>query len=159
MLVHAPKTEHHEGGGDRVVPIFPELRPYLDDAWAVATDKAEFVVSRRAGAGVNLRTHLLRIIKRAGLKPWPKPFQNLRASRETELAERFPMHVVCSWIGNSERIAAKHYLQVTDDHFDLAQEAAQIRRILPQKRRKYGAAPSALRTRPKRKNPGFSRVF
>ena len=41
----------------------------------------------------------------------------MRSSRETELAETFPTHVVCAWIGNSEPIAAKHYLQVTDDHF------------------------------------------
>jgi hypothetical protein len=30
------------------------------------------------------------------------------------------MHVVCQWIGNTEAIAAKHYLQVTDDHFSKA---------------------------------------
>ena len=48
---------------------------------------------------------------------WPKLFQNLRSTRETELADEFPMHVVCQWIGNSQPIAAKHYLQVTDDHF------------------------------------------
>ena len=53
----------------------------------------------------------------AGLQRWPKLFQNLRSTRETELAEDFPMHVVCPWIGNSQPIAAKHYLQVTDDHF------------------------------------------
>lgn len=40
--------------------------------------------------------------------------------RETELAEIFPLHVVCAWIGNSSAIAAKHYLQVTDEHFDRA---------------------------------------
>jgi len=56
----------------------------------------------------------------AGLEPWPKLFQNLRATRETELAETYPMHVVCAWIGNSAAIAAKHYLQVTDEHFDKA---------------------------------------
>ena len=27
------------------------------------------------------------------------------------------MHVVCSWIGNSKAVAAKHSLQTTDDHF------------------------------------------
>jgi hypothetical protein len=27
------------------------------------------------------------------------------------------MHVICAWIGNSEPVAAKHYLQVTDKHF------------------------------------------
>jgi hypothetical protein len=32
-----PKTEHHEGKEFRVVPIFPELRPYLNAAW----DEAE----------------------------------------------------------------------------------------------------------------------
>ena len=54
------------------------------------------------------------------LTPWPKPFHNLRASRETELAATFPLHVVCEWIGNSERIADRHYLQVTDEHFETA---------------------------------------
>ncbi len=54
------------------------------------------------------------------MKPWPKLFHNLRASRETELAESFPLHVVCAWIGNSQPIAAKHYLQVTDEHFERA---------------------------------------
>jgi hypothetical protein len=60
---------------------------------------------------------LSRIIRKAGLKPWPKLFQNLRSTRETELADQFPQHVVCAWIGNSQVVAAKHYLQVTDDHF------------------------------------------
>ena len=64
-----------------------------------------------------------RIIKRAGLKPWPKLFHNLRASRQTELAAEYPIHVVCAWIGNSAMIAARHYLQVTDDDF---KQAAQI---------------------------------
>ena len=58
--------------------------------------------------------------------PWPKLFQNLRSTRETELTERFPVHVVCAWLGNSVPVAAKHYLQVTDDHFEQAiQQAAQ----------------------------------
>ena len=54
------------------------------------------------------------------MQPWPKLFQNLRSTRETELADEFPMHVVCQWIGNSQPIAAKHYLQVTADHFSKA---------------------------------------
>ncbi len=53
---------------------------------------------------------------------WPKLWVNLRSTRETELAERFPMHVVCQWIGNTQAIAAKHYLQVTDDHYSQATE-------------------------------------
>ena len=61
-----------------------------------------------------------RIVKRAGLKPWPRIFHNLRASRQTELEAQHPTHVVCSWIGNSPAVAQKHYLQVTDDHFEKA---------------------------------------
>jgi len=38
----------------------------------------------------------------------PKLFQNLRSTRETELMETYPAHVVCAWIGNSEAVARKH---------------------------------------------------
>jgi len=69
---------------------------------------------------------LQRIIRKAGLKPWPKLFQNLRSTRETELAESHPMHVVCPWIGNSQAVAAKHYLQVWDGDFDRAANVPQV---------------------------------
>jgi hypothetical protein len=29
----------------------------------------------------------------------------------------YPIHVVCEWLGNSQPVATKHYLQVTDEHF------------------------------------------
>ena len=73
---------------------------------------------------VNLRTRLQWIIKRAGLKPWPKLWQNLRSTRETELADQFPAHVAAAWIGNSVAVAVKHYLQVTDEHFEKAVQKA-----------------------------------
>ena len=49
--------------------------------------------------------------------PWPKPFQNLRSTRETELVEEFPVHVVVKWLGNSAAVARRHYLQTTEKHF------------------------------------------
>jgi integrase len=118
--VSSPKTEHHEGHEGRWVPIFPELRPYLEQAFELAEPGTAYVINRYRDASVNLRTQLLRIIKRAGVEPWPKLFQNLRASRETELAEQYPIHVVCKWIGHAAKIAEKHYLQVRDEYFDLA---------------------------------------
>ena len=33
ITVHSPKTEHHEGKESRQIPIFPELRPYLNEVW------------------------------------------------------------------------------------------------------------------------------
>ena len=132
IRIPSPKTEHHSGGESRIIPLFPELRPFLEAAWDEAKSGAVYVITSYRDATQNLRSRLLDIIHWAGLKPWPKLFQNMRSTRETELAERFPMHVVCRWIGNSEPVAAKHYLQLTDEHFEqavreesVAQNAAQ----------------------------------
>ena len=102
------------------MPIFPELRPYLEEGFDLAPEGAVYVIHRYRDPKQNLRTQLNRIIRKAGLEPWPKLFHNLRASRETELAKVYSIHVVCAWIGNTARIAAKHYLQVTEDYFTLA---------------------------------------
>ncbi|WP_428938842.1 tyrosine-type recombinase/integrase [Fontivita pretiosa] len=120
LRVPSPKTEHHEGRAERIVPMFPELRPHLLEAFEQAEPGAEHLVTRYRDSRQNLRTQLCRIIRRAGLKVWPRPWHNLRSTRQTELAERFPAHVVCAWLGNSPDIAQDHYLQVTDAHFERA---------------------------------------
>ena len=129
IVVQSPKTEHHPGKASRTIPLFPELRPILAEAFELATEGAVYVVDeryRKAAAGpagwmsANLRTTFEKIIKRAGLTPWPRLFHNLRASRETELAKEYPIHVVTSWLGNTPNIALKHYLQVTDADFERA---------------------------------------
>lgn len=45
---------------------------------------------------------------------------NDRCGRQTELADQFPSHVVCRWIGNSEYVAREHYLSVTLEHVERA---------------------------------------
>lgn len=129
MTVPSCKTEHLEGKAYRVVPIFKELRPYLEEAFELAEEGAEFVVpgKHREAANAengwincNLRTQFMKIIRRAGLKPWPRLFHNLRASCETDLMKNFPIHAVCGWIGNTPSIALKHYLQVLDSDFERA---------------------------------------
>jgi hypothetical protein len=35
MSIPEPKVEHHEGRGIRSCPIFPELRPILDEAFEI----------------------------------------------------------------------------------------------------------------------------
>ena len=115
----------------RDLPIFPELRPYLEDVFDQAAVGSEYVlpslqreaVQRGDWRAVNLRTRFQKIIKKAGLTSWPRLWHNLRASRQTELEEHFPSHVVCVWLGNSEAVARKHYLQVREDDF---QKAARI---------------------------------
>jgi integrase len=120
MVVRSPKTEHHQGKDMRIVPIYPELLPHLQEGFELATAGTEYLITRYRKKNSNLRTSFERIICKAQLKPWPKLFQNLRSSRETELTQKFPLHVVCTWMGNSQLVAAKHYLQVTDEHFQMA---------------------------------------
>jgi len=124
MTVRSPKTEHHEGKESRLLPIFPELRPYLLEAFEQAEPGTKHVITRYRGDSANLRTQFCRILKKAGLKPWPKLFHNLRSTRQTELVAIHPQHVVCAWIGNSQTVAMTHYLQVTDEHFRRAIEAS-----------------------------------
>tara|TARA_R110002073_G_scaffold239285_1_gene400699 strand:+ start:232191 stop:232505 length:315 start_codon:yes stop_codon:yes gene_type:complete len=74
--VRSPKTEHHQGKPERMVPLFPEIREVLMDAFECAPEGAEFVVARYRDQTANLGTHMRRIIERAGLEAWPKLFNN-----------------------------------------------------------------------------------
>lgn len=120
IRVPSPKTEHHAGRASRLIPMFPELRKPLLDAFDAATEGGEWVIEHPRSSGVNLRTRFERIILRAGLKPWPKLFQNLRATRATELADVFPSHVCCEWLGHTETIADANYRRTTEQHFAAA---------------------------------------
>jgi integrase len=119
LTVLAKKTEHH--GGDhavRVVPICPQLRAILAEAFERAEPGATLIVPMAARNAVNLRTHLERIIAKAGHEPWPRLFQNLRASCETDWVERYPAHAVAKWLGHSPKVAAEHYLMSREHHFE-----------------------------------------
>ncbi|RIK79379.1 MAG: integrase [Planctomycetota bacterium] len=120
ITVRSPKTARHAGHESRIVPLFPELRPYLEAVFDAAAPGSEFVIERYRDPNANLRTQLERIIRRAGLKPWPRITHNLRASRATELAADYPAHVAAAWLGHSTLVAQKHYWTVTDGDFERA---------------------------------------
>lgn len=120
--VTSPKTEHHRGKGERWVPIFGALRPYLEESYQLAMEEANQEgrtvsgpifprLQGTTGKNANLRTMFARIVHRAGVTPWPRLFHNLRASCQTDLVGEFPLHLVCQWLGNSQLIAFKHYTQ------------------------------------------------
>jgi len=134
FTVHSIKTEHHADGGIRAVPMFPELKPLFQDAFDNAKEGDIYCVTRYRHSSANLRTRLYKTIARAGLDPWPKVFQNLRSTRETELFKMTNGNVkaVCAWIGNSPEIAMQHYAQVTEADF---QEAAKTSLLDPAEKR------------------------
>ncbi len=152
MLVHASKTAHLPGRGCRAVPLFPEVRFYLEQARNHAEPQAEYVfpehLRRRAQGprgwnGANLRTGLLRIIRRAGLEPWPRPWHNLRASCETDLVQQFPLPKVAKWIGNTAAVAMRHYVDVTDEDFRRAASGASRLATAPAGEPRPTGAPTA----------------
>ena len=130
-------TKCHEGKATRVVPMFPELHLYLDQSFEQAEPGTEYVITRYRSTEQNLSTQLHRILRQAGIEPWPSAFNSLRSTRQIELEEIYPRHVVCTWLGNSESIAGKYYLQVTEDHFKKSlhnriQQSAEMGRTAPQ---------------------------
>lgn len=154
MLVRSNKTP-----AVRRCPIFAELRPHLLRARDLAPEGAVYVQTRYAPDD-NILTTLVKIIKRAGLVPWQRPMQNLRASRETELIERHGTRNVTSWLGNSPAVAHRHYTMPTQEAFDRAvREGAVIAvkaNMMPTKGRdssSHHGAGGAEKTPPKTPHP------
>jgi integrase len=122
MVVTSPKTAH-QGKPRRLVPIFPEIMPTLRVAFDAAPEGSVAVLPMLDGmTGSSIRKPLLTAIKRAGLVAWPRLWHTLRASRQTDLEKRHPNHVVCAWLGNTPRVAHRHYLRVTDQDFAAASD-------------------------------------
>jgi integrase len=87
LMVRSKKTEHH--GGDhavRVVPICPELRALMADAFEKAEPGAALIVPMANRKGVNLRTQRERIIAKAGHQVWPRLATPGRGRRATRIA-------------------------------------------------------------------------
>ena len=117
FIVHSPKTEHHDGKDKRTVPIFGNLRPYLDEAWENAPE-GEDRIFPEIHEKKSMGSWIAKLANRAGVALWEKPFQNMRSSCETDLIDSgTPNHVCEAWLGHTERIANKHYRPVTEDHF------------------------------------------
>ncbi len=70
--------------------MFAVVEQALAEAYDLAAEGAVYCITRYRSQDVNLRTQLLRFICKAGGEAWEKPWQNLRSSRETELACDFP---------------------------------------------------------------------
>ncbi|MDX1964325.1 MAG: site-specific integrase [Pirellulales bacterium] len=106
----------------RTIPLFPELRPYLDEAYEQASEGALFVFGDelRLGSDAVVRMRILKLLRRIGIQPWPRITHNLRASRIMELSDHFPQAVVAEWCGNSEAISQLHYQRAVTTHFDRA---------------------------------------
>jgi integrase len=166
ISVPEPKVEHHPGRGRRIVPLFPELREVLAESFELAPEGSEWVVNRYRDRGANARTTFGKILDRAKVPRFERPFCNLRASRVTELRLKFDPKVVAVWLGHSESISTKHYTQVRPEDFAAAvasppesvvghQVGHQVGHRVGQKATELGGTDP----KPKRQNPEKTSVF
>ncbi len=96
--------------GRREVPFFHQLRPDFE-ILKHKKGKDDFVFSRQIVVAENLRSRFETLIRRAGFEPWPRLFNNLRASRVTELDEEgYNAKTLDSIFGNTEAIRNRHYV-------------------------------------------------
>jgi integrase len=121
FVVNSSKTEHHKNRKLRIVPLFPEVERELLKLHCEAAPGSEYVFPNLR-ADSNLRTTLEKIILRAGVKPWPKLWQNLRSSAATDLARTVPSHIAASICGHTEEVAKEHYWKVGDGDLDQTME-------------------------------------
>ena len=149
-----------QGGESRFVPIFPEVKKYLLEALEQRKEGETFVITRTRSTATNLRTQMQRIIRKAGLEVWPKLWQNLRSTRETELVETFPEHKVVKWIGHSSAVARKFYLQMKDEDFKHAASGGDSPpKQAAQNAAQYGAEMVCNDVKPEAKNTGFTGIY
>lgn len=113
---------HVEGCDFRFVPL-RDLEPFFRNAFqaastgrqrSAASDQA--MLTRYARSNSNLDKPLRKIIIKAGLLPWPKLFQKLRSSCETQwIKEGARADLVANWIGHSVKVQRQNYLQHTEE--------------------------------------------
>jgi hypothetical protein len=78
ITVPSPKTDRYDGKESRTIPLFPELRTYLEEAFELAEPGQTYVgggehLAKAQGPNgwrnCNLRTTFNKLVKRAGLEP------------------------------------------------------------------------------------------
>ncbi|MFY9254772.1 MAG: hypothetical protein WAO83_15075 [Fuerstiella sp.] len=103
-----------------------QVSTYLDDAFQAALPLGkqslpadQRIINRFSSTNNNLDKPFRKIIEAAGLSPWPKLFQNLRSSCESQwLKEGAKADLVANWIGHSVKIQNLNYVQHTNEDIE-----------------------------------------
>lgn len=125
ILIHSPKTKKKKA--TRKILLFPELRQVLLDHLEHFGGESEYVIvdPRLRDSNSNLRTEFGRILMKAGVEKYPRPFNNLRSSFITDLlnsdnARLANIRNVAYLAGNSPKTILRHYAQMLGDRLDEA---------------------------------------
>ena len=111
MTVRASKTN-----STRIVLIQTRLMSILLEAHELADSGKDRVVGLSKN---NLHRTVKATLSRIDVTPWNDLFQQLRRDCETDWSMIAPAHATAEWLGHSENVSRKFYLQTTDSMFDL----------------------------------------
>ena len=115
-----PKTRQVTTKQDyRIVPLSPSIYAQLRDAFDVA-DEGDRLICGMPSA--NVERDAMRIVVRAGIKPWSKPLHTLRKNLVTDWLAKYPAPDVAKWLGHDEEVASKFYHQTKGETFDRVTE-------------------------------------
>ena len=143
----------------RRIPIFHELDAPLRECQAEAGPGAVYVIEKHCPRierdyAANLIPPFNKIVKSAGLKPWPMPGHNLRGSLVTDLYNgKYPnvgIHTIAKWLGHSPEVAMKHYARVREEDFEKARRNPEENTSKTKKRNKNKKSPKAHHDSPEK---------
>ena len=78
----------------------------------------EFVINRYSNREmVNLAQPFANITERAGIGKIIRPFDNMRASRSTEIERYYGAKAESVWLGHSKEVAMECYLMVAEEDY------------------------------------------
>jgi integrase len=122
LQVFNAKLRQHERLCVREVPLFAEVATELERLRLLpGNEEQEYVINRYANREeANLGTQFARITRKAGIDRIARPFDNMRASRSTEVYHEYGAKKESLWIGHSVKVALDSYLMVTDDDYAVA---------------------------------------
>ena len=105
VKIYAPKT-----GRFRTVPVMSALYEVLKEE-SIPQDRSEFVFPRLRRYP-SLSTAMRRIIRRSGVKDYPRALHNLRGSCITDwVSLHKSIAEVAGWAGHSVQVMTRHYLR------------------------------------------------
>jgi len=122
LYVHNAKLKRIERLYKRAIPLFEEILTELDKLRSTpGNEEQEYVINRYSNRECyRLQRPFSRIAQKAGMGEIPRPFDNMRASRATEIHREWGSKIESEWLGHSEKMAFDHYLMVTDDDYAAA---------------------------------------
>lgn len=120
FLVTSPKTAHHAGGDSRRCALFPEIERELDALHAISgAGGNDFIAGEKQHRLIGIQSLAAKIIKKAGLLPIPRFFDNCRHSRSIEL--RNDPNIGCwlsaKMLGHSLKIADSNYSGIREEDY------------------------------------------